>query len=257
MPGVAIEFKLTKDIGRRDILLAMARQPTSDRLMVGSSDFKLYSFDLANEKNDPASEALAHESYVTGVARTETCVVTGGFDRRLVWWPHEATQPLRTVQDAHQRFIRGVQASPDGKFIVSVGDDMLARVWESNSGTLLHELRGHQAVTPHHYPSMLYACACSPVSQHLATVDRIGKIIVWRMEDGQQVAQLESPDMYTWDPKQRRHSIGCIRSVTFSRDGQQLAVDGMCQVGNIDHFEGKARGEVFKWKAGERTHNYS
>jgi WD40 repeat protein len=256
MSEKTIEFKLSKEVGRRDILFSLARQPNSDRLLVGSSDFKLYSFDLAAEKNEPVSGTLAHDSYVTGVARTDCCIVTGGFDRRLVWWPVDASEPLRCVEDAHQRFIRGVEATPDGKCIVSVGDDMVARVWESESGKLLHELQGHDPVTPHHYPSMLYACACSPDSQNVATVDRVGRIIVWRLEDGQQLAQLEAPEMYTWDPKQRRHSIGGIRSVAFSPDGQHLAVGGMGQVGNIDHLEGKARVEVFAWKTGEKTHTY-
>ena len=257
MSQLSVAMKLVKEIGRRDILLALARHPNSDRLFVGSSDFKLYSFDFAHEKNEPTAEALAHDSYITGVARTESCIVTGGFDRRLVWWPVDGTQPLRTVEDAHQRFIRGVKATPDGKFIVSVGDDMVARVWESESGKLVHELRGHEAVTPHHYPSMLYACACSPDSQFLATVDRVGKIVVWRIADGQQIAQLEAPEMYTWDPKQRRHSIGGIRSVVFSPDGKLLAVGGMGQVGNIDHLEGKARVEIFDWQANQKTHSYN
>lgn len=257
MSDRSIEVKLLKEIGRRDILLSLARQPNTDRLMVGSSDFKLYSFDLSNEKNEPTTEALAHDSYVTGVARTESCIVTGGFDRRLVWWPIEGTQPLRTVEDAHQRFIRGVKATPDGKFIVSVGDDMVARIWESDTGKLVHELRGHEAITPHHYPSMLYACACSPDSQYVATVDRVGKIVVWKIADGQQVVQLESSEMYTWDPRQRRHSIGGVRSVAFSPDGKFLAVGGMGQVGNIDHLEGKARVEIFDWQTSAKTHTYA
>ncbi len=114
MSDVSIEIELVKEIGRRDILLSLARHPDSERLVVGSGDFKLYSFDLGNEKNEPTSEALAHDSYITGVARNEACIVTGGFDRRLVWWPVDGAQPLRTVEDAHQRFIRGVKATPDG-----------------------------------------------------------------------------------------------------------------------------------------------
>jgi hypothetical protein len=62
--------------------------------------------------------------------------------------------------------------------------------------------------------------------------------------------------MYTWDPVQRRHSIGGIRSLAFSADGKKLAVGGMGKVGNIDHLEGKARVEVFDWEKGARTHEF-
>ena len=251
-----IELKITKEISRRDILFSMVRMPNSELLQVGSSDFNLYGFDLSNDMNEPISEGRAHDSYVTGVARTEAFLVTSSYDQRLVWWSLETGKPIRTVDNAHQRFMRDVQASPDGKWIVSVGDDMIARVWESTSGKLRHELHGHQTVTPHHYPSMLYACTISPDSQHIATVDRIGTILIWRSEDGRQVAKLEASEMYTWDAKQRRHSIGGIRSVAFSPDGRHLAVGGMGQVGNIDHLEGKARVEIFAWQAGERTHSY-
>jgi len=251
-----IELELAKEIGRRDILLSLVRLPNSETVRVGSSDFKVYGFDFGSDDKQPLVESQAHDSYVTGIARTATHLVTGGFDRRLVWWPLDSSQPERTLDDAHQRFIRDVQASPDGKWVVSVGDDMIARVWESPSGRLLHELKGHDPLTPHHFPSMLYACAVSPDSQHIATVDRVGTILVWQAADGKQVAKLAAPEMYTWDPKQRRHSIGGIRCVAFSPDGQYLAVGGMGQVGNIDHLEGKARVEIFAWQSGEKTHTY-
>jgi hypothetical protein len=63
--------------------------------------------------------------------------------------------------------------------------------------------------------------------------------------------------MYTWDPRQRRHSIGGPRSLAFSHDGTRLAIGGMGQVGNIDHLEGKSRVEVFDWRHQERLYEFA
>src|SRR5262249_52413344 len=158
---------------------------------------------------------------------------------------------VRAVE-AHQKWIRRVASTRDGKLLASVADDMRCRLWDAADGKMLHELRGHEEMTPHHYPSMLYASAFSADGKYLATGDKVGHVVVWETATAKQVATLETPVMYTWDPTQRRHSIGGIRSLAFSPDGKLLAVGGMGKVGNIDHLEGKARVEVFDWAKGER-----
>src|SRR4029077_378060 len=146
-----------------------------------------------------------------------------------------------------------IAVSPDGKTVASVADDMVCRLWEPATGKMVRELRGHTEKTPHHFLSMLYACAFTPDGRHLATGDKTGHIAIWDVESGKQETTLEAPVMYTWDPVQRRHSIGGIRSLAFSPDGKQLAVGGMGKVGNIDHLEGKARVEGFDWASGKQT----
>jgi WD40 repeat protein len=248
------KLKKTKEISRKDILLSLARVPKSSRLFCGSSDFKVYDFDLAQEKAEP--KALSgHESYVTGVAVSGKYVVSGSYDGKLIWWDQQAREKVRAV-DAHARWIRDVVATPDGRIIVSVADDMVCRLWDATSGKPLRELRGHKDVTPHHFPSMLYVCAVSADSQLAATADRVGRIIVWEIESGQKLKELDAPVMYTWDPKQRRHAIGGIRSLAFSPDGKLLAAGGIGQIGNIDHLGGPSRLEVFEWQPGKRVVEY-
>jgi WD40 repeat protein len=247
-------LKLVKDLSSKGILFSIARVPGSGRSFVGSSDFKVYELDLAEAKPEP-KELGGHDSYVTGVALADKVVISGSYDGRLIWWDTEKRAQIRSV-NAHTKWIRRVVVSPDGKTVASVADDMVCRLWDVDSGKLVRELRGHKEQTPHHFPSMLYACAFSRDGKYLASGDKVGHVVVWEVATGKELASLETPVMYTWDPTQRRHSIGGIRSLAFSPDGKLLAVGGMGKVGNIDHLEGKARVEVFDWQKGERTHEF-
>ena len=249
--------KPVKELSRKEIVFGLARVPGSRRLVFGGSDFQVYDVDFAAEK--PEAKALGgHESYVTGVAVAAggKRAVSGGYDGKLIWWDLEGGSKVRTV-DAHSKWIRRVIATPDGSTIASVADDMACRLWDAESGALKLELKGHAAITPHHYPSMLHACAISPDGKLVATGDKVGHVVVWEVATGRSVATMEAPTLYTWDPVQRRHSIGGIRALAFSPDGNLLAAGGIGQIGNIDHLEGPPRVEVFDWRKAERTHEFA
>jgi WD40 repeat protein len=222
---------------------------------MGCSDFKVYEADVAAAKFEP-KELYAHGSYVTGVALSGTTLVSGSYDGKLTWYDIEAKKVIRS-EDAHAKWIRGVFASPDGKTLVSIADDMVARLWDVATGKRLHELCGHAEKTPNGFVSMLYAAAFSPDGKHLATGDKVGKIKIWEVASGKTVAEMEAPVMYTWDQVQRLHSIGGIRSLAFSPDGKTLAVGGTGKIGNIDHLEAKARIELFDWATQKRLAEYT
>jgi WD40 repeat protein len=248
-------MKAIQDISIPGIAFTLVRVPGSQRLLFGSSDFKVYDLDLSASK--PQLKPLGeHQSYVTGLALTGKTVVSGSYDGRLIWWDIEARKQIRAVE-AHAKWIRKVAVSPDGKTIASVADDMVCRLWDATDGKPLSELRGHQEQTPHHFPSMLFVCTFSPDGRFVATADKVGHIVVWEAASGKPAQTLEAPGMYTWDPVQRKHSIGGIRSLAFSPDGKYLACGGISKINNVDHLDGKARIEIFDWHKGEKTHEYA
>src|SRR5262249_13989505 len=130
-------------------------------------------------------------------------------------------------------------------------------VWEASTARLLLELRGHESQTPNHFPSMLYTCSFAADSQRLATADKAGRICLWDVSTGERLKQLEAPGVYTWDPRQRIHSIGGIRSLAFGPDGRTLVTGGIGTIGNIDHLDGPARVEVFDRESGQSVHTFS
>jgi WD40 repeat protein len=251
-----IQLKLLKEHGREEIFLSLARVPAGSRVLVGASDGNVYDVDPLAEK--PEFTALpGHASFVTGVAVAGELFISGGYDCKLLWRKLDGGEVAHTIENAHSRWIRKLAASPDGRLVASVADDMVLRVWEAVSGKLVHELRGHEEQTPHHFPSMLYACAFSADGQRLATADKSGRLCVWDAASGNKLQQLEAPGFYTWDPKQRIHSIGGTRSVAFSPDGKQLVAGGIGTIGNIDHLDGPARVEVFNLESGKSEHVFS
>jgi WD40 repeat protein len=241
------KLKLVKDVSFKAIAFGIARVPKSTRFYVGASDFKVYEIDLVAAKPEP-KELYAHGSYVTGVAVSGKTLVSGSYDGKLVWWDTEKNKEIRGIESAHSKWIRRVRVSPNGKLLASVADDMVCRIWEAETGKKVHELRGHQEMTPNNFTSMLYAVAFSPDGKYLATGDKVGHVVVWDVTKGSQIATMEAPIMYTWDPVQRLHSIGGIRSLAFSPDSKLLAVGGTGKIGNIDHLEAKARVEIFEWQ---------
>jgi WD40 repeat protein len=241
-------------INRRDILLSVARFPDSSRLLVGSSDGRVYDLDAG--QNNPTARALpAHTTYVTGVRLAGSTPVSCSYDRRLIWWDLDQARPARTVE-AHTRYARALAVSPDGTKVASVADDMVCRLWDAATGRRLHELRGHAERTPQHFTSMLYCCAFSADGSHLATADRVGHIVVWEVSSGRQLATMEAPGLYTWDGVQRIRSIGGVRALAFSPDGRYLAAGGVGRIGNVDALQGPARVEVFEWREGRRIHEF-
>jgi WD40 repeat protein len=84
--------------------------------------------------------------------------------------------------------------------------------------------------------------------KYVASGDRIGEVRIWEAETGKLAQTFQVPILYTYDPKQRKRSIGGIRSLAFSNDGNHLAVGGIGQIGNVDGLAGPAHVEVWDWQ---------
>lgn len=246
-------LKKAKEIGTRDILFSLALVKGTGKLFVASSDFKVYAIDTLAEKPEFLAFEGGHQSYATSLVLSSGGLVSGGYDGQLIWWNPEDRKPVRTVP-AHEKWIRKLAVSPDGKTIASVADDMVCKLWNAETGEEMQKFTDHKAITPHDFPSMLYAVTFSPDGQFLATGDKVGHTAIWDAASCAKVGEVETPTLYTWDPKQRRHSIGGIRSLAFSPDSKQLAIGGIGQIGNIDHLGGPSRFEIFDWQSQKRLH---
>src|SRR5262249_46526361 len=154
---------------------------------------------------------------------------------------------IRSVE-AHQGWVRDLATLPDGERLVSVGDDMRLNIWETATGRLLRTLEGHAMHTPQGHVTALYVVVASSDGKYLASADRIGTVCVWEPETGKLAQPFEVPILYTYDPRQRKRSLGGIRALAFSGDSRLLAVGGIGQVNNVDGLSGPAHVELWDWQ---------
>jgi WD40 repeat protein len=246
------KVKLLATVATPGTLYALALDEARRRLYGAGSDGGLYVIDLKAEKLDTATrKATLHDNYVSSLVLRDDELISGGYDGRIVWSDAEGKR-VRAVT-AHDGWVRKLALTPDGKQVVSVGDDMLVRVHDAASGKLTASLPGHERLTPEGYLSALYAVAVSPDGKHAASGDRAGFVRLWDLAAGKAVASFRAKELYTFDAVKRARAIGGVRGLAFSPDGQTLAVSGIGPVTNVDGFVGPCRVELWDWKACKRT----
>jgi WD40 repeat protein len=216
--------------------------PSGSFVFAGAQDSRVWRWDLQSQQK---VEYTGHESWVRaiGFSAQRSTVITGGYDGRIVWSDlrSEKPKPQRTIT-AHDGWIRALDVSPDEQLLATVGNDLVVRIWQAESGELVRELNGHE--------SHIYNVRFHPDGQHLVTADLKGKLIDWDLGTGKQARQLEAPSLYKYD-KTFRADIGGARGLAFSPDGSRLACSGITNVSNAFAGVGNPLVVVLDWESGK------
>lgn len=134
--------------------------------------------------------------------RTLLQATSGG---ALLAWHARPPQVSPLGQIARAGNAVALATSPDGKWLVSGGDDSQATVWDLATGEIVEALPGNFGT--------MYAIQFSANGELLATANMTGTVKVWRVKDWSLESALLNP---------RRQ----VRCVAFSPDGRWLASGG-------------------------------
>ena len=109
------------------------------------------------------------------------------------------------VMTGHTGAVAGIAITPDGKTLVSIGNDNSVRLWDVAAGKLTKSLEGHT--------SWIGNVVVTPDSAKAITAGGDGVIRVWDLKAGKQTDSLDG-------------HVGAIRGLGLSADGRYLVSGG-------------------------------
>ncbi|HTU21449.1 MAG TPA: c-type cytochrome domain-containing protein [Gemmataceae bacterium] len=137
--------ELRKLDGHEDLVTTVAFAPNGKRALSGGFDGKVYLWDLENGERvsdfhfDGAVKRVHHVAFGADGKRALVCA-----DRRVYLLDAGSGKVLRALQGHTQAVVHAV-FSPDGRHILSAGDDGTMRLWEVSTGKLVRVFRGHDS----------------------------------------------------------------------------------------------------------------
>lgn len=206
--------------------------PLSRYVFFGAEDHAVHRLDVGNQT---LTNFAAHDSWVRaiGVSPDGKWLITGGYDGRLALWAAEAAEPKpQVIVDAHQGWIRAVAISPSGEQIATCGNDRLIKLWNMKDLSLVREFSGHT--------SHVYNVGFSKDGGRLLSCDLQGMVKAWTLAPAQPASAdsgttpvdvINAESLAKYDTTFRA-DIGGARGLTFSEDGNTLALAGITNVTN-------------------------
>jgi WD40 repeat protein len=198
---------------------AVTFAPTGDRLAVGTNNALLL-FDAATGERlvqVAQGAALVKLAFFPDGRK----LVSAGYDQMVKVWDARAGKLLQAVRAHPGSFVFSVAVSPDGHWIASGGNDLVAggkalRLWDAKT------LRAQKVLADH--TNSVRGVAFASDGKTLVSVGADRLVMLWDVASGQRLKEL-------------RGHTNRLRDVAFSPDGREIAPcgdDNTVKIWNVD-----------------------
>ena len=202
-----------------------------------------------------------HTSFASGCVLLPDgkTLISGGYDGALLWHDTTSGRSWRRVL-AHQFWSWQLALSPDGSRVASTTGQYLPGGWkyepapETEPSVKVFDTYSGDLVAAFEHVPPVQSCAFSPDGHFLAAGNMMGEVRVWdlRKPVKEPVASFTSPDFTSWGSIKTHHHCGGIFGMSFSPDGQTLAVCGMGPMGDPMAGNGKMTWQRWDWNKDEK-----
>jgi WD40 repeat protein len=210
---------VTRELQHGDTVRTIAVNKDGSRLVSGGLDKLLHVWDLA--RGERVTTFDKHQEWITRAVFSADGkeVISAGHDNKLRIW--NAANAAQRLEIEHPEPIWALAVSPDGRHILTgtggtlvgnprvlemnQGSDNVLRLWETATGKLVREMKGHTHAA--------YTVDFSPDGRLAVSGSWDTTIRLWDLQTGEELSRIEGGQ-------------GGVMKVLFSPDGQQVFAGG-------------------------------
>jgi len=176
---VATGRELRKFEGHDDLVTSLAFSPDGKQALSGGFDGEVFLWDLKNSKYlarfalGDTVKYVNHIAFAPDGKRALVCA-----DRSVYMIDAVSGKVLRTLQ-GHTHSVVSAVFSPDGRHILSCGDDRAMRLWDAASGKQIRVFAGHE--------SGVKSVAFSPDGRHAVSGGSDATVRLWDVAGGKEL----------------------------------------------------------------------
>ncbi len=219
--------------------------PCGRYLAAGGYDASVRRWQVAENGLTSMSALSGHNGWVQSLAfhpdRRRLFTADSWGEVRCWAYAEREPQPLVTIAEAHDGWVRDMAVSANGQFLATCGMDQKVCVWTS-VGRKVRELTGHN--------DDVFSVGFHPNNRSLVSGDMHGKVFQWDINTGRKTREFDCGVLYTLS---RLQDVGGVRRIVFDQAGRTLACAGTTprSGGNV---QGTPTILLFDWESGRLQH---